>query len=297
MAPIIVRLPGGDPRAQWQQGLRAVQRLDLTLLIDGEDHGIRRRIRIQADDIADFVDELRIGRELERLDTMGLQAKRSPDPPDRTVAQARGLGHRPGTPVRFAWRRGLQRLDDHRLNGLVGDRTRRTHTGLVVQPVHTLVDKLTAPFRDRRFRRPKAAGDYRVRGFDAGHHNARAKRDRAIDPRTVSQADQFRPFTFGDHNFGSWPSDSRHAAVRSHMRPFLLENSVPGGLARRWSFSGLLDELARIGEYAVIQGILHSYAMSSHLIHQDGDAIQVIAEREERGLSGSQLSSLPTERD
>jgi len=58
-----------------------------------------------------------------------------------------------------------------------------------------------------------------------------------------------------------------------------------------------LDELARIGEYAVIQGILHSYAMSSHLIHQDGDAIQVIAEREERGLSGSQLSSLPTERD
>jgi hypothetical protein len=75
---------------------------------------------------------------------------------------------------------------------------------------------------------PHVAHDVPLEAVERGQHNARAKRDRAIDSRTVSQADQFCPFAFGDHNFGSWPSDSCHAAVRSHMGPFLLENSVPG---------------------------------------------------------------------
>jgi hypothetical protein len=37
--------------------------------------------------------------------------------------------------------------------------------------------------------------------------NARAKCDRAIDPRTLGQPDQFRPFAFGEHDFGAWPSN------------------------------------------------------------------------------------------
>ena len=44
----------------WQQRLGAIEGLDLTLLIDADDPRLLRRVQLQADDIAYFLDELRI---------------------------------------------------------------------------------------------------------------------------------------------------------------------------------------------------------------------------------------------
>jgi hypothetical protein len=52
-------------RLQRQTGLGAVESLDLALLVDREDDGMRRRIDIKPDDVAQLGDELRVGRQLE----------------------------------------------------------------------------------------------------------------------------------------------------------------------------------------------------------------------------------------
>ena len=56
-----------------QAGLRAVERLDLALLVDGDHHGMARRVHVEADDIVELGDKVRIGRTLEGLDAMRLQ--------------------------------------------------------------------------------------------------------------------------------------------------------------------------------------------------------------------------------
>ena len=61
-----------------QQRLRSVERLDLRLLIDAEHRRMRRGIQIEADDIADFLHQQRIVRQLERLASMRLQPERAP---------------------------------------------------------------------------------------------------------------------------------------------------------------------------------------------------------------------------
>jgi hypothetical protein len=63
IADVVVRPPLGLTDVHRQSGLRALEGLNLRLLVDREHHRIGRRIRIQADDIADFVHELRIRRE------------------------------------------------------------------------------------------------------------------------------------------------------------------------------------------------------------------------------------------
>ena len=45
------------PLLQRQAGLRAVDRLDLTLFIDGQHDGVRGRIGLQADDVAQLGNE------------------------------------------------------------------------------------------------------------------------------------------------------------------------------------------------------------------------------------------------
>jgi hypothetical protein len=78
-----VRLARRDPRAQRQQRGGAVQRLNVTLLVHRQDQGLVRRIQVQAHDIAQLLDKVRIPRELEGLDPVRLQAMLFPDPLDR----------------------------------------------------------------------------------------------------------------------------------------------------------------------------------------------------------------------
>src|SRR5580693_1575384 len=73
---IAVRATFGYARHHRQDWLLAIERLDLALLVDAEDESSIGWGKVKADDIAYFVDEERIVRQLERLTTVRLQAER-----------------------------------------------------------------------------------------------------------------------------------------------------------------------------------------------------------------------------
>jgi hypothetical protein len=71
------------------------------------------RVDIEADDVAQLVDKLRVGGELELFHPMRLQAVRPPDALDGTCADIDDLCHPGGGPVsRFCWRGGLGERHD-----------------------------------------------------------------------------------------------------------------------------------------------------------------------------------------
>ena len=102
MAHVVVSPSLGLAEVHRQDRLRALQRLDLRLLVHREDHGIRRRSHVQAHHVPDLLHELRIRRELETLRTMRLQPECPPDASDHRMTDARRLRHGPGAPVRLA---------------------------------------------------------------------------------------------------------------------------------------------------------------------------------------------------
>src|SRR5207302_9273816 len=64
---------GATPLFPRQPGLSAVERLGLGFRVDAEDHGMGRRIGIEANDLLEFVDKFGIIGDLERAHAMRLQ--------------------------------------------------------------------------------------------------------------------------------------------------------------------------------------------------------------------------------
>jgi hypothetical protein len=85
----------GQPRTNRQDGLGAFQGLDLALFVDAQHDGALRRVEIQADDILDLGDELRIGGELEGPNAVGLEAELPPDHGDGEVGHADLIAQQP----------------------------------------------------------------------------------------------------------------------------------------------------------------------------------------------------------
>src|SRR5512132_2920622 len=79
---IIVGAALGLPGAPWQQGLGAVQSLDLTLLVHAQHKGVLGWGHVEPDDVAHLLHEQRIARELEGLDPVRLQSEGFPDAVD-----------------------------------------------------------------------------------------------------------------------------------------------------------------------------------------------------------------------
>ena len=80
MALVVVRHRPAAALFHRQYRLSAVERLDLRLLIDRQHQRVLGRIDVEANDILNFGDKLRIVRQLEGLDPVRLQAMRRPDP-------------------------------------------------------------------------------------------------------------------------------------------------------------------------------------------------------------------------
>jgi hypothetical protein len=83
-----------------QAFLRAIEGLDLAFLIDAQHQGMLRRIQVEADNVNDFLGELRIVRELEGLRAMRLQAIRLPHPLHHAVRHFQMLRQRARAPMR-----------------------------------------------------------------------------------------------------------------------------------------------------------------------------------------------------
>ena len=65
VALVVVGHRAAAARLDRQSRLRAVERLDLALLVDRQHHGMRRRVQIEADDVGQLGDEVGIARALE----------------------------------------------------------------------------------------------------------------------------------------------------------------------------------------------------------------------------------------
>src|SRR6516162_8068845 len=81
-------------------------------LFSSMDRTTRRRIDVEADDVAQLVDEFRIGGELELTDAVGLKSVGAPDALHRTDADADRLRHGGAGPVGRLAGRGLHRQSD-----------------------------------------------------------------------------------------------------------------------------------------------------------------------------------------
>src|SRR5208282_3866670 len=79
VALIVVGSPLSLTGAHRQQWLCAIKCLDLTLFVDAEHQSTLRRIKVEPDDVAHLLNELRIGRKLEGLAAMRLQRECVPD--------------------------------------------------------------------------------------------------------------------------------------------------------------------------------------------------------------------------
>ena len=148
MAGVVVGMPLGPARLQRQERLRPVQGLDLTLLVDAEHQRPIGRVEVEADDVADLVNKEGVGLELEGLGEVRLEAERPPDPRDGGLRQAEFPGHRPRAPVGGRLGLGFEGACHDLIDLIVGDGSRRSGAGFVVQAVEPRVEEPTSPLSD-----------------------------------------------------------------------------------------------------------------------------------------------------
>ena len=103
----VVRQGGGAPLLQRQTRLRAIQRLNLALLVAAQHQRMVRGRHVQAHDVFKLLHELRITRDLETAHAVGLQAIGVPDAQHCGIAHAHVAGQGPRAPLGC---RGRQRL-------------------------------------------------------------------------------------------------------------------------------------------------------------------------------------------
>ena len=150
VADVAVRHAFDVAQPQGQEGLGALQGLALALLVDAQDQGMVGWIQVEANDVADLLDEEGIGRELEVLLPMGLEVERGPEALDRGLGDPGGLGHGTAGPVRAAvGGLGLERLPDQCHDGVVRDGARPSRAVLVVEAHEALGTEALAPLADR----------------------------------------------------------------------------------------------------------------------------------------------------
>jgi len=131
------------------------------------------RMQIQADNVANLLDKLRVCRELERVDAMRLQAEGLPDARDGRLRQAHDVRHRARAPLRRG-RRCLQRPGDDVDHLIVGHFPWRARPRFVGEPFEAARAKPLAPFTDAVARHVQASGDRAVRqALGARRHHAR----------------------------------------------------------------------------------------------------------------------------
>jgi Voltage gated chloride channel len=213
---VVVGPPFGLANVQGQDRLGPLERLNLRLLVEGEHHRVVRRIHIQADDIPNLIDELGVGRHLERLRDVRFEPKRPPDAADHRVTHPGLRCHRPRAPMGLALRRRLQRLNDHRFDRLVGDRPWRADARLVIQAVEPPLNEACPPFTHRRIGGPMATRHHGIGDcVRTRQHEPSAKRERAIDVGPLRQPNQFPPLDLRHHQCDFRTSDHGHGVMRS----------------------------------------------------------------------------------
>jgi hypothetical protein len=118
----VARHRAGAAALQGQSGLCAVERLDLALLVNGQDYRGDRRIHVEPDDVADLGGGVRVVGQLEGADTVWLKTVQTPDTLHVGETNARRLGHGAPRPMGRPAGRFGKRESDHPLAHLGPER-------------------------------------------------------------------------------------------------------------------------------------------------------------------------------
>ena len=160
-------------QAHRQRRLGAIERLNLRLLIHAQDHRVVRRVEVQPDDVAHFLDEERIGGQLEGLRQVRLDPEQGEPALYRALANALGSPQGACAPVRGGVGRLLQRTADHPRHLVVVIGPGPTGSEFVVQALDTGCSEAPSPLADGLWCDAEAEGDRRVgRAFGAGENHA-----------------------------------------------------------------------------------------------------------------------------
>ena len=163
------RAPAGLHR---QRRLGAIERLALGLLVEAEHHRPLGRVHVEPDDVDELRLEVRVGRDLERVDLPRLELMIPPDPRHGVLADPVPRRHQPRRPVRRpVVGLGVQRVVHNRLHGAVrkprsAAPTRRDHPDTSTPasaetgppPAHRVRGR-RAPSSDLEIRTPSAANN------------------------------------------------------------------------------------------------------------------------------------------
>ena len=138
-----------------------------------EHDGVVGRVHIEAHDVDQLVLELRIARDLERLDQVGLEPPGLPLPLDRGPRETAVLRHRAVRPVRgIRGRRGAGVLD-HLVDLVLGDHGLASPALVhLADPIDAVGLEVLAPLEDGRSRHPEIGRNRRVRHPVARHQQA-----------------------------------------------------------------------------------------------------------------------------
>jgi len=173
VANVVMRHRRGLSLTQRQARLRAIQRLNLALLVAAQHQRVFGRIQIKADNVVELLDESFVVGELEGFDAMRLEAVLAPDSSDGRSADPFGPGHRVGGPVRGVRRRGLRGAFNDSANfPRQPRRAMTTAPGRVFgNAVDAQIEKPPAPKRDGLPPRFDFSGDLLVLETVAGKEN------------------------------------------------------------------------------------------------------------------------------
>jgi len=179
VALVIMGHRPGTALFQGQTRLRAVECLDLALLIDGKNQRLLRRVDVKADDVLDLRDEVRVIGDLETPHEVRLEAVFGPDALHARVADAHLFRHRSHAPVRGIGGTLLHGLlDDLKLDGSTERLSARRLGATFDQTIDAGLGKIVLPAPDGGLRDP-----------DLTHHRH--------DPMTVC-CHQHDPRSLGD---------------------------------------------------------------------------------------------------
>src|SRR6476469_991073 len=168
---IIMSLTLGQTGTQWQNGLAALERLSLALLIDTKHNGFIGRIQIKPHNITHLLYKHRVGTQLEGVHPMGFEPKGAPNSQHRMLRNDSFFSHETAAPVGSSPWSGLQRLSENLLDLLVVDASRSSAAGRISQRLDLLASITAAPLANRGQSDSFTSGDLGVTQPSRGFQN------------------------------------------------------------------------------------------------------------------------------
>ena len=170
---VVVGVAFDVAQAHRQRRLGAIERLNLRLLVHTQDHRVVRRVEVQPDNVAHFLDEERVGGQLEGLRQVRLDPEQSEPTLHRALGNALGTRQRARAPVRGGVGRLPQRTADDRCYLVVVIGPGPTGSEFVVQALDAGRSEAPSPLADGLRCDADAPGDGSVgQAFGAGENHA-----------------------------------------------------------------------------------------------------------------------------